>query len=121
MKAWFCRFSCSRRSAISWVTSAPAAVSSPSGMTTQDPEVREYLVLGTPGQKAPMAKVPPGSTGVRSFCVDVLDAWKALSTRGRLAMRSHFVNDFRHWQDRAEEMRKLADGMADEQSEQTML
>jgi hypothetical protein len=36
-------------------------------------------------------------------------------------MPASFINDPKHWHDRAEEIRKLAEEMTDEHSKQTML
>jgi hypothetical protein len=36
-------------------------------------------------------------------------------------MPASFINDPKHWEDRAEEMRRLAEDMRDEASKQTML
>jgi hypothetical protein len=36
-------------------------------------------------------------------------------------MPAPFINDPKHWRDRAEEMRRLADEMVDEPSKQTVL
>ena len=38
-----------------------------------------------------------------------------------LPMPAHFINDPKHWRDRAEEMRRLATAMADERTRETML
>jgi hypothetical protein len=36
-------------------------------------------------------------------------------------MPASFINDPKHWRDRAEEMRRIASEMVDEKSKQTML
>jgi len=49
------------------------------------------------------------------------EEWEAREREVTLTMPASFINDPMHWRDRAEELRRLTEEMADEKTKQTML